>query len=138
MKGAKFVVLSLRDIIKNTIFILIGIVILVVLFLMFFPMPKDTESVQYNPGTYNSTLLLKGDPLEISITIDDNGIAEINTSSLSEKQLAYYPLVEPVFNTLAPQVIEAQSTSIDLSQDSYYTELVLLNAIDDALEQAIK
>ncbi len=136
MKGAKFVVLSLRDIIKNLIFILVGIIILVVLFLVFFPDNKGVDSTQLTPGTYSSQVLLKGTPLEVFVTIDENGITDISTTTLEEKQLTYYPLIESAFNNIKPQVLEAQSTEIELSTDSYYTEFVLLKAIDEAVAQA--
>ncbi len=136
MKGAKFVVLSLRDIIKNLIFILIGIAILVALFLIFFPSNDKVDSTQLTPGTYSSQILLKGTPLEVYVTIDENGIADINTTTLEEKQLTYYPLIETAFENIKPQVLEAQSTEIELSTDSYYTEFVLLRAIEDAVAQA--
>ncbi len=139
MKGAKFVVLSLRDIIKNLVFILVGIALLVVLFFVFFPQSENTreeENLHYTPGTYSSEVLLKGTPLEVYVTIDTSGIADINTTSLDELQLTYYPLIETAFNNIKPQVLESQSTEIELSVDTYYTEFVLLQAIEDAVEQA--
>ncbi len=137
MKGAKFVVLSLKDIIKNFIFILVGIALLVFLFLVFFK-SENSDAVQYTPGTYSSQVLIKGEPLEVFVTVDSDSIAEINTSSLDDKQLAYYPLIEPTASNLFPKVIEAQSTDVEITEDSYYTQFVLLTAIDDALDQACK
>ncbi len=137
MKGAKFVVLSLKDIIRNFIFILVGIALLVFLFLMFFK-SGNTESVQYTPGTYSSQVYIKGEPLEVFVTVDSDSISEINTSALDDKQMAYYPLIEPTASSLIPKVLEAQSTDIEMSDDSYYTQYVLLTAIDDALDQACK
>ncbi len=137
MKGAKFIVLSLRDIIKNLIFILVGIALLVTLFLVFFK-SGGSDTVEYNPGTYSSQILIKGEPLEVFVTVDSDSISEINTSALDEKQMAYYPLIEPTANELIPKVLEAQSTNIELTSDSYYTQYVLLTAINDALDQAFK
>ncbi len=137
MKGAKFVVLSLRDIIKNFIFILVGIALLVFLFLMFFK-SGSSDAVQYTPGTYSSKVFIKGEPLEVFVTVDSDSISEINTSALDDKQLAYYPLIEPTASSLFPKVLEAQSTNVEIVDDGYYTQYVLLTAIDDALDQACK
>ncbi len=137
MKGAKFIVLSLRDIIKNLVFILIGIALLVSLFLVFYK-SGGSNTVEYNPGTYSSQILIKGEPLEVFVTVDSDSISEINTSALDDKQMAYYPLIEPTASTLIPKVLEAQSTNIELTNDGYYTQYVLLTAINDALDQAYK
>ncbi len=137
MKGAKFVVLSMRDIIKNLVFILVGIGILIALFFLFFPSDKSNdEALGFVPGTYTSQIMLKGEPLEIFVTVDDTKITEINSSAINEKQLAYYPLLEPSFDKLAQLIIEEQSTNVELSSESYYTEYVLLNAIQDAISKA--
>ncbi len=137
MKGAKFIVLSLKDIIKNLIFILVGIALLVTLFLVFFK-SGGANTVEYNPGTYSSQILIKGEPLEVFVTVDSDSISEINTSALDDKQMAYYPLIEPTTETLIPKVLEAQSTNIEMTNDGYYTQYVLLTAINDALDQACK
>lgn len=140
MKGAKFVVLSLRDILKTLALILVGIAIIVVLFFLFFPNKtanENEESNQYVPGTYSSNLDLKGDPLEIFVVIDENGILEINTSTLSETQQTYYPLITVAFENLKPQILEHQTTNIELSSDNYYTEQALLKVIDEALTKSL-
>lgn len=136
MKGARFVVLSLRDILKTLTLILIVIAVIVALIFLFLPSKEVEESVKYNSGTYTSFVDLKGEPLEIFVTIDESGILEINTSTLSDQQLTYYPLITDSFENLKTQVLKHQSVDIKLSSDNYYTEQILLNAINDALAKA--
>ena len=50
-----------------------------------------------------------------------------------------YPLVEPALDALSSQIYTSQSTeNITYSEENKYTSMLLLEAIDNALEKARK
>jgi len=48
-----------------------------------------------------------------------------------------YPLVEPALESLSEQIYKKQSLeNITYSEENQYTSMVLINAIEDALDKA--
>ena len=58
--------------------------------------------------------------------------------NLCETATAMYPLMEPALEALSSQIYAAQSTeNITYEEENKYTSLMLLDAIDKALEKAL-
>ena len=56
---------------------------------------------------------------------------------LDETTAAMYPLMQPALDNLTQQIYEKQSLEdISYADDNQYTSMVLLNAIESALEKA--
>ena len=57
--------------------------------------------------------------------------------NLDETVTAMYPLMQPALDNLKEQIYKNQSTdNLSYSDDNQYTSMVLIHAIDDALEKA--
>ena len=57
--------------------------------------------------------------------------------NLDETTAAMYPLMQPALDNLTQQIYEKQSLEdISYADDNQYTSMVLLNAIESALEKA--
>lgn len=57
--------------------------------------------------------------------------------NLNETVTTMYPLVEPALEEVADQIIKTQSVeNISYQADNQYTTVMLLNAVENALEKA--
>ncbi len=141
----KIVVLHLKELIYTGLFAVLGIVFIVVLIIMFFP-KKDgqpesttpsTEAESYEPGTYSTSLSLNGSNVIIEVDVAENSITDLRLINMEEAVATMYPLIQPSFDDLAAQILELQNLdAITYSDENRYTYMVLLDAIDSALEQA--
>ena len=69
--------------------------------------------------------------------MDSDRIQSIRLSNLSETTAAMFPLVEPSLDSLADQICSTQSLeNLDYSSDQKYTSMMLIDAIESALEKA--
>ena len=73
------------------------------------------------------------------MVVDANQIKSIQLINTSESIETMYPLINDSLQSIATQIIENNSMeNITYNQESKYTSIVLINAIDNALKKAIK
>ena len=141
----RIVVLRLKEVICTGIFVILGILLIVLLVVLFFPKNKDAAStsasasadVSYIHGIYVASLRLDDSAVTIEVTVDNDYISSVTISDIDESVSILYPLLEPALNDIADQLIEKQSLEeITYSDDMRYTSLVLINAIESALQKA--
>ena len=71
------------------------------------------------------------------MAVDENHINSISMVNLDETMETMYPLVRPALDELSEQITANQSLDdITYSQNNQYTSIVLLSAIEEALEKA--
>ena len=136
----KIVVLHTKEVIYTGIFVVLAVVLAVLLFLMF-GKNKNADSASadaiYHAGVYTSPITLNDNTFDVEVTVDENHINSISLVNLSETTTAMYPLVEPALDALSDQIYTSQSTeNITYSEENKYTSMLLLEAIDNALEKA--
>ncbi len=135
----KIVVLHMKEIIYTTIFVVLGILLLVLLSFMFSRKSQKSNSSDtiYMPGVYTSTISLNNTNLEIEVSVDNSHINAIRFSNLDESVATMYPLMQPTIESIAEQIYDTQSLEgIKYSEENPYTSQVILNAIGDALKKA--
>ena len=138
----KIVVLHTKEVIYTGIFVVLAVVLAVLLFLMFGKNknadPASADAI-YHAGVYTSPITLNDNTFDVEVTVDENHINSISLVNLSETTTAMYPLVEPALDALSSQIYTSQSTeNITYSEENKYTSMLLLEAIDSALEKARK
>lgn len=138
----KLVVLHTKEVIYTGIFVVLAVVLAVLLFLMFGKNknadPASADAI-YHAGVYTSPITLNDNTFDVEVTVDENHINSISLVNLSETTTAMYPLVEPALDALSDQIYTSQSTeNITYSEENKYTSMLLLEAIDNALEKARK
>lgn len=138
----KIVVLHTKEVIYTGIFVVLAVVLAVLLFLMFGKNknadPASTDAI-YHAGVYTSPITLNDNTFDVEVKVDQNHINSISLVNLSETTTAMYPLVEPALDALSNQIYTSQSTeNITYSEENKYTSMLLLEAIDNALEKARK
>lgn len=135
--STKIVVVKLKDVLKKSVLALIGVAILISIILFLIPKSNDSQA-KYNAGTYSSKIILHSNPVLVEVTVSKDEILDINLLNMQETQEVFYPLFERSINDIAKQVIENQSTIVSSTTDNSVTTKILINAIDNALEQAKK
>ena len=136
----KIVVLHMKELIYTAIFVGLGILLIMLLLFMFLPKKEKDESVEtmkYVAGVYTSSILFHDSTLDVQVIVDENRINSISLVNLNETVTTMYPLVEPALEEVADQIIKTQSVeNISYQTDNQYTTVMLLNAVENALEKA--
>ncbi len=137
----KIVVLHLKELVYTAIFATLGILLIILLIFMFLPdsKEKDTkETVSYTAGVYTSSIQLNDNAIDVEVVVDDSHINSISLVNLDETTAAMYPLMQPALDKLSQQIYEKQSVEgISYENDNQYTSMVLLKAIESALDKAV-
>ncbi len=136
----KIVVLHLKELVYTAIFATLGILLIILLIFMFLPDNKDKntkETMTYTAGVYTSSIQLNDNAIDVEVVVDDSHINSISLVNLDETTAAMYPLMQPALDNLTSQIYEKQSLEdISYEDDNQYTSMVLLEAIESALEKA--
>lgn len=142
----KIMVFRMRELIYTGVFAVLGIILIILMVLMFRPKGDSqkgsvsddtTGTLKYTAGVYTTPITLGENAIDVEVTVDAEKIKSIRLVNLSESVTTMYPLVEPALDELAEQVCAKQSTeNISYSEDSKYTSMLLLKAIDEALQTA--
>ena len=151
----KIVVLHMKALIYTGIFAALGILFIVLLIVMFLPDKKDDTRVDslpeesspasaavtsdsvYIPGIYTTQLILGGQTVDVEVIVDKDSITSVRLVNPNEAVTTMYPLLQPTIDSLSSQIYETQSLEqISYESDSKYTSLVLLEAIQSALDKA--
>ena len=134
-------VFHMKELIYTAVFIVLGIFLLLLMIFMFSGSPEREVSAEipsrYTAGVYTASMILGGNSVEIAVTVDEDYISSIEFRQLDETVSAMYPLMEPSLESLSEQICASQSLeNISYSEDSQYTSLMLLSAIQTALSKA--
>jgi len=130
----------MKEVIYTAIFVGLGVLLIILLVCMFNKKGdegKTKETMKYQAGVYTSSILFNDNILDVEVAVDTNKIKSISLVNLDESVTTMYPLVEPALEEIAEQIYEKQSLEdITYSSENQYTSMVLLNAIEDAVEKA--
>lgn len=137
----KIVVLHVKELIYTAIFAVLGILLILLLIFMFLPDSKDKdeteETMKYTAGVYHSSIQLNDNAIDVEVVVDANKINSISLINLDETTATMYPLMQPALDNLTQQIYEKQSLEdISYADDNQYTSMVLLQAIQTALDKA--
>jgi uncharacterized protein with FMN-binding domain len=137
MSGTKIVVVQLKELIKNTILVILGLALVIMLIYFFMPTGNKSVTALYNPGTYKTQITLDESTLSVDVTVSENEIISINLDELNEIQTVFYPLLKPTMASLTENIIKNQSLSnVTIETDQTETSKLLLYTIELALEKA--
>ncbi|MBR2402064.1 MAG: hypothetical protein IKB01_04720 [Lachnospiraceae bacterium] len=136
----QIIVLHMKEVIYTFVFAGLSILLIFLFLYMFLPSKNEadnTESATYTAGVYTSSILFKNSAIDVQVVVDATRINSISLVNLNESVTTMYPLVEPALEELTEQILKKQSTEgISYSSDNQYTSLMLLDAINTALEKA--
>lgn len=138
----KIVVLHMKELVYTVIFAVLGILLILLLIFMFLPNKDErddaVETMQYVAGVYNSSIEFNDSAIDVEVVIDNNRINAISLVNLDESIATMYPLMQPALDNISQQIYEKQSLdNITYSEENQYTSMVLLKAIEQAVEKAV-
>ncbi|MFU0828289.1 MAG: putative NADH:ubiquinone oxidoreductase, subunit RnfG [Lachnoclostridium sp.] len=141
MSKTKIFVIHLKEIIYTALFAGLGILLIILLVIMFLNKKEDSaptmSNAQYTPGVYTSTLVLNDTALNLEIVLDKDHINSVRIVNIDDAITTMYPLVEPALNDIAEQLEKGVDIdSIEISEDSKYTQTLLIDAIKTTLQKA--
>lgn len=94
----------------------------------------NAVSERFVPGTYEGEAQGFGGVIRVSVTVNENEITEIEVLSSEGEDAAYFSQAE----TLNAKILQKQSTDLDAVTGATLSSIGLLDAVDAALEQAVK
>lgn len=144
MGKTRIVVLQMKEILYTAIFVALGILLILLLVFMFVGKKEDTvqstqeNSVQYTAGVYNSAIKLGENVLNLEVVVDKDHINSVRLLNIDESVATMYPLIVPSLSRIEEQLVDGVSLSdLTYSEESKFTQMMLVDAIEDTLAKAI-
>lgn len=94
---------------------------------------ENLENASYQDGIYTGSATGKKGKVEVTVTIAEGAIAQIEIGDNQETPR----YAEKVFEKLPDQIIESQSVQVDAVSGATATSNAVLRAVQDCLEQAM-
>ena len=141
--ATKIVVFKLKELVITGVLALLA-VILLILFIIHITSGSAKKNADYTlstftPGVYTASIMLSGNTMDLEVTVDSDNVKSIRLVNTAETVETMYPLLTSSVKAIEEQVRQKGSTDgITYSADAKYTSLVLINAIDTALDKARK
>ncbi|MFI3238080.1 MAG: hypothetical protein R3Y47_08670 [Lachnospiraceae bacterium] len=154
----KIFVWHMKEVIYTAIFLFLGLVLLFLLAIMFFPKEStsstpsteleetiDTDETTassngiYQPGIYTATMEVGGNPVSLQVVIETAGITDVSFVQLSETVETMYPLLSSVIETISAQLQSGTTLeAITYESTQQYTASVILDAIEEVVALSTK
>ncbi len=147
MSKTKIVVLQMKELVYTGIFVGLGILLIILLIVMFYPSKgkksaqetssAEAETACYTPGIYNSQLQLGDTTLNLEVVVDDSQIKSVSFVNLDDSVATMYPLVKPSLESIEEELVAGTPIDeIKVNEKSKYTQTMLLDGIRNALLKA--
>lgn len=92
----------------------------------------DTTTTNYKDGTYTGTASGYAPNLTVDVTVSSGKITDIEIVNHNESPGFY----ERAFETVPQEIISSQSTDVDTVSGATFTSKGIINAVEDALQDA--
>lgn len=147
MPKTRIVILRMREVIYTAIFVGLGILLLIILFFMFWPGKNqgsqetalESQEKQYQAGVYTKELSMGDATVNLQVTLDEDHVKSVRIAPLDESVTTMYPLIEPAVETISEQLQAGKEVAdISLTDESQYTEQVILNAVQEIINEEKK
>lgn len=136
----KIVIVKRRQLLLCAILLIIAVVIVLAVSIGKKNHSDDNislEDARYVPGLYNSDIRLSEYTLNLELAVDRDCIKSVNITNLDEEILSMYPLIEPSLQAVSEQLIGGVAIdAVTISEDSKFTQMMLIEAIGSMLEKA--
>lgn len=141
MAKTKIIVIQMKEIIYTALFIGLGILLIVLLVFLFKPKGTsettgETASI-YNAGKYTAQIALNNTALDLEVTVDPDRVKSVRLVNIDDSVTTMFPLLQPALDEIEAQLISEQNIdSITISENSKYTQTLLIDAISKILDGA--
>ncbi|MCI8342773.1 MAG: hypothetical protein HFE62_06160 [Firmicutes bacterium] len=133
MPGNKFMVIKLRELLKTSLFAILGVMI--ILAVIYFAVGKASVSTAiYVPGVYTTDVAFENGSITMAVEVDEMEIKSVELIHSSETIPVFYPHIDETAELIGQRVVKSQSAQ-SLEDDSVSSN-VILSAIEKCLEKA--
>lgn len=94
---------------------------------------SETEG-GFRDGVYTGEAEGYGGPIDVSVTIEGGKIASIDITSSENEDASYFSTATAVVD----EIINQQTTAVDTTTGATFSSAGIINAVADALEQAVE
>lgn len=94
---------------------------------------EDESASSYADGTYEGSGIGFGGEINVSVTIADGKITQVDILSADAEDPAYFDMAK----VLPDHIVEAQSVEVDTISGATYSSNGILDATSDALSKAV-
>lgn len=88
----------------------------------------------FRDGVYTGEAEGYGGPIDVSVTIEGGRIASIDITSSENEDASYFYTATAVVD----EILEEQTTAVDTTTGATFSSAGIINAVADALEQAVE
>ena len=128
----------MKELVYTGIFVGLGILLIVLLFVMFYPKKEKSSDASYVPGIYNSELKLGENTLNLEVVVDEDQIKSVSFVNLDDSVTTMYPLVKPSLEGIEKELIAGTPIDeIPVQEKSKFTQSMLIDGIKAALNKAV-
>ena len=138
MKGTRFLVVRLKEVIRTAIFAVLGLIILFGLIHFFLGVKEQSSSSIYRNGTYYGSLTVGNEGALVAVTVEKGKISQVSLEEQSTGFSLFYPQVEKAAQNIGEQVVKQQNANVELDQKYIYSSAKALGAVQEGVQQAMK
>ena len=137
MGRTKILVFQMKELIYTGLFVILGVTIVILLFALFGGKNQtpttESQAKIYNPGTYSLELTL----LNMEVVVDSDRVKSVSLKNIDDSVTTMFPLLTPSLANIEKQLVnETDPENVILSDDSRYTEMMLLESVKEVLKKA--
>ncbi|MDD6369734.1 FMN-binding protein, partial [Galactobacillus timonensis] len=86
----------------------------------------------YKAGTYTATGTGKNGDVQVTVEFTDDAIKSVTIGENSETEA----IAKPAFDTIPQEIVDAQSTQVDVVSGATLTSNAIIEAVNDCIVQA--
>ena len=137
MGRTKILVFQMKELIYTGLFVILGVTIVILLFALFGGKNQtpttESQAKIYNPGTYSLELTLNDTLLNMEVVVDSDRVKSVSLKNIDDS----VTLLTPSLANIEKQLVnETDPENVILSDDSRYTEMMLLESVKEVLKKA--
>lgn len=141
MGRTKILVFQMKELIYTGLFVILGVTIVILLFVLFGGKKQtpttESQAKIYNPGTYSLELTLNDTLLNMEVVVDSDRVKSVSLKNIDDSVTTMFPLLTPSLANIEKQLVnETDPENVILSDDSRYTEMMLLESVKEVLKKA--
>lgn len=144
MSRTRIVILQMRELIYTAIFVGLGIFLVVLLVIMFWPGKSDGNQASleqepeqiYEAGIYTKELKIGDATVNLQLCLDENQVKSVELINLDETVETMYPLMAPTVEKISKQLSAGSSVEeIVLTEEAQYTEKIIVETVNELLHE---
>ena len=133
MPGNKFMVIKFKELLKTSVFAVLGVIIILAVIYFAIGRAAGSESA-YVPGISTTGIALENGSVTVAVEVSKSKIKSVELIHNSETVPVFYPHIDETAELVSERIVKNQST--EQAEGDSVSSSVILSAVDDCLEKA--